>query len=379
MKVIVISLNLCNLINTSILYIMGNKQTSLTEKGTEAEDLCRMNAFGPDRPSNNLPSKNHTSEMEPKSSGADEFDDFGPDFDECFPLLFQALVDFDLILPLKETKSYCDDKSQDIRLRKKRLYQFMGSVKQNLLPRINDEIEALLPEWKSLRKIDEEHVCVHTLGVVYCVMQDPEFRKLNRREQNILKWSALLHDIRKQGPPVFEGKDHMHPFKGAMSVLEIFLRFKTFQIQSEDQLEALANVKKYMDLSKQPVPTSWSKHFKKGVKYCTEMHSHKYLSDVFSNLEKIVPRSSFTHLVFRLVLFHQSLCGCDDYPNMINLEPHERISYCQDTDGAFYKLMRVLMYNDAHSYIFVMDEHGNREVFRRQIFGHVEEYCMESL
>lgn len=37
-------------------------------------------------------------------------------------------------------------------------------------------------------------------------------------------WAALLHDIKKLGPPVFEGKDHIHPFKGAMQSLKVFQR-----------------------------------------------------------------------------------------------------------------------------------------------------------
>jgi hypothetical protein len=109
------------------------------------------------------------------------------------------------------------------------------------------------------------------------------------------------------------------------------------------------------------------------------MHSHKYLEEIFENLEKLAPRNSFVDLVFRLVMFHQSLCGCDDHPNMVNLALHERIKFCQDSEGQFYKLMRLLMFNDAYSYIFVMDEKGNRETFRGQIFGHIEEYFNESL
>ena len=53
---------------------------------------------------------------------------------------------------------------------------------------------------------------------------------MNKEEQNILKWTTLLHDIKKQGPPVFKGKDHIHPFKGAIAVLEIFRRLNSIKI-----------------------------------------------------------------------------------------------------------------------------------------------------
>lgn len=48
------------------------------------------------------------------------------------------------------------------------------------------------------------------------------YNNLNRSEKNIILWSCLLHDVRKLGKPVFEGKDHVHPFKSAASVLDVF-------------------------------------------------------------------------------------------------------------------------------------------------------------
>ena len=35
-------------------------------------------------------------------------------------------------------------------------------------------------------------------------------------------WATLLHDIKKKGPPLFEGKDHIHPFTSSCTVLETF-------------------------------------------------------------------------------------------------------------------------------------------------------------
>jgi len=65
-------------------------------------------------------------------------------------------------------------------------------------------------------------VCVHSLNVLYLVIQDKDFFALSPNAQNLMKWAALFHDISKLGPPVFEGKDHIHPFKGGLTILEIF-------------------------------------------------------------------------------------------------------------------------------------------------------------
>ena len=52
-------------------------------------------------------------------------------------------------------------------------------------------------------------------------------------EQNIILWSCLLHDIRKLGAPIFEGKDHVHPFKSAAAVLEVFEKIGILEVSSK--------------------------------------------------------------------------------------------------------------------------------------------------
>lgn len=59
------------------------------------------------------------------------------------------------------------------------------------------------------------------------------FEALEDEEQNIIMWSCLLHDIRKLGAPVFEGKDHVHPFKSAAAVLEVFEKIGILEVSSK--------------------------------------------------------------------------------------------------------------------------------------------------
>jgi len=67
-------------------------------------------------------------------------------------------------------------------------------------------------------------VAVHTWLVIWRATKHlPElYDTLNEDEKNIVVWACLLHDIRKLGYPVFQGKDHIHPFKSAAAVLEVF-------------------------------------------------------------------------------------------------------------------------------------------------------------
>ena len=41
-----------------------------------------------------------------------------------------------------------------------------------------------------------------------------------------------MHDLRKLSTPVIEGKDHVHPFKSAIAVLEVFANLKILVLDS---------------------------------------------------------------------------------------------------------------------------------------------------
>lgn len=105
------------------------------------------------------------------------------------------------------------------------------------------------------------------------------------------------------------------------------------------------------------------------------MQSHHKLDEMFTLLYTLITKGSFVDLVFRLVLFHQSFAGCEDFPNMVNLTKEERLRHCGDP--LFYKLLRFVMTADSCSYIFVMDERGNLPVFKRQIKTLCCEYSKE--
>ena len=41
-------------------------------------------------------------------------------------------------------------------------------------------------------------------------------------DQNIILWSALLHDIKKRGCPEFDSRDPIHPFVSGKESLGLF-------------------------------------------------------------------------------------------------------------------------------------------------------------
>ena len=51
---------------------------------------------------------------------------------------------------------------------------------------------------------------------------DPLYAEMNQQDKNIIKWTCLLHNIRKLATLTIAGKDHIYPFKSASSVLDVF-------------------------------------------------------------------------------------------------------------------------------------------------------------
>lgn len=51
-------------------------------------------------------------------------------------------------------------------------------------------------------------------------------------------WACLLHDLRKLSTPIIDTKDHIHPFKSAIAVLEVFKQMGLLEVESEERLNA---------------------------------------------------------------------------------------------------------------------------------------------
>ena len=147
--------------------------------------------------------------------------------------------------------------------------------------------------------------------VVACVMKDPTFAELSPELQNVLKWASLLHDIAKQSTPAIEGRDHVHPFKSAIIVLELFERFGFIANLNQDKKTQLFQVRRLLSESVQPISAKDQKTMTHGTPYCTQIHSHHNLAEIFHYMWRMnaCPKGSFTDMVFRLVMFHQSVEG----------------------------------------------------------------------
>lgn len=89
------------------------------------------------------------------------------------------------------------------------------------------------------------------------------------------------------------------------------------------------------------------------------IHSHHNLPEIFHYMWRLrtCAKGSFTDLVFRLVMFHQSVEGLEKYPPMIALTKVEKYRYL---DPDFYKMLTILMIADSCSYT-IIDTQISRE------------------
>ncbi|CDW87177.1 UNKNOWN [Stylonychia lemnae] len=286
-------------------------------------------------------------------------------FETTFPKLDEIIKNsFAELSKLKEIQQFCSDSKNSKKQRNKMFYEHEENVKTNIYPAINKEISIYIPEWSELMEVNNGHVNCHTLNVIYCISQDKEYQALDNFNQNVLKWAGLLHDLKKLSYPFIEGKDHMHPFKSGKACLEIFQRLGLIVIRNQVDYQEFTRLLELIDQSKQPVPYWMSRKFEKDKIYCTEMHSHDYLSDIFTILWNLfAPRGSFVDLVFRLVFFHQSLCGIKEIPPMIQLNTEQQLIYC---DVVFLKLIKILMKNDSLSYMYVYDYEGCKDQYMQE-------------
>lgn len=183
----------------------------------------------------------------------------------------------------------------------------MGYTVDKLLNPVEDEILSVMkPQWEELNGMHDGYVAVHTLLVLWRATQTlPHlYEKLSPRDQNIIQWACLLHDVKKLGTPIIEGKDHIHPFKSAIAVLEVFKQIGILDVTGKEQ--AYTQITRLMTESVQPVPSEYQAEFESGKNYMTLMHSHHNLKEIYEYLwgHKLAPRGSFVDLVFRLVMFH---------------------------------------------------------------------------
>jgi hypothetical protein len=76
-----------------------------------------------------------------------------------------------------------------------------------------DQTDSIVPHWRKMASYADGVTLVHVMGVFMGLYMLPEFIGLSERQQNLMKWVILLHDVEKEPQ---EGKrDYTHAFRSA--------------------------------------------------------------------------------------------------------------------------------------------------------------------
>ena len=281
-----------------------------------------------------------------------------------FPVLNDTISKIEQLTDFEEVKlklKFADDLSLSAGTRT----FFKNNVKR-VLEAVDAELTAVLGAfWTNLRAQSQDLLSTHTILVLWRATQQPLFDQLSLEEQNVLKWTCLLHDLAKRGTPLILGRDHCHAFRSAAAALEVFkhlgILLPTGPSSKSNQgaNQPLESVLRLISESFQPLPEIWRDDFRHGKPVVTVMHAHHNLPEIFHNLWelKLAPRDSFVDQIFRLVLFHDSIEALETRPNMINLSEKEKAKYCDQT---FYKLMQILHIADNDAYVLFDESHQMR-------------------
>ena len=173
--------------------------------------------------------------------------------------------------------------------------------------------------WPELRQQSKGTFAVLSVLCLWRLTKEQTFQKESKEMQNILKWVAILHGLKKQGLPTIHGRDHVHPFKSANTLIELFIKLGIIDLNESDGSHTnWSHVQRMLMESTQPLPSLVREDFQHGKPVCTVMHSHHNLEHIFFLLwrngkSKLAIRGDFIDLCLRAVMFHQSIQQLEEY------------------------------------------------------------------
>lgn len=97
------------------------------------------------------------------------------------------------------------------------------SVNEFFTPEWIDEMDQRVPGWRKMASYANGRTLVHVMCVYLGTFQMPEFQCMAERQQQMMKWVILLHDLEKE---ITDGKrDHCHAFRSAVMAAKLLPTF----------------------------------------------------------------------------------------------------------------------------------------------------------
>jgi hypothetical protein len=85
-----------------------------------------------------------------------------------------------------------------------------------------DQIESAVPHWNKMASYENGVTLVHVMCVFLGMYMMPEFLSMTPVQQQLMKWTILLHDVEKE--PQDGKRDHAHAFRSAVTAARVLPR-----------------------------------------------------------------------------------------------------------------------------------------------------------
>ena len=160
-------------------------------------------------------------------------------------------------------------------------------------------IETAIPGWQKIAGQREGLTAKHTMMVLACCMNTPEYQNADTEPQHEIEWAVIFHDIDKD---VRFGRDASHGVRSAGVTAQGLSRLG-FEIHEEEGFSAWVDL---MMSAQMQVDGSWVTDF-------------THLSDITSGLRYFFGVNTPASRIIKAVMFHQSLPTLDEWPNPVIL------------------------------------------------------------
>lgn len=155
-----------------------------------------------------------------------------------------------------------------------------------------DGMESLVPHWRKMSSYANGLTLVHVVCVFMGLYRMPEFLQMSPRQQQIMKWVILLHDVEKELP---DGKrDHGHAFRSTVGAARTLPRL------------GFATTPEY-----KAVLDEWDAFTRSALTLREDtmeviQDNHK-LPQIVDGIERMFGDGTATSLILKTILFHLSV------------------------------------------------------------------------
>ncbi len=175
-----------------------------------------------------------------------------------------------------------------------------------LRPESVSPVNELLPGWSVLAADRDGLTVRHTITVLICCLNGPEYARADEPTRREIEWAALLHDI---GKNPFPGRDPSHGFRSAAICGEQFSALG-FPLQPG---ASAASIAEWAGLLR----TAWQMD---GVQ---PPNPHARLPEILSGIRRDLGEGTPASRILKAVLFHMAVPTVADWPNPVFLSDDE--------------------------------------------------------